>query len=114
MAYKAGFQSTDVDTHTYIFFDDVLRQPGNPAGFPNAWPANRTTVPDYAMDTRVSLPETHAVVMNGVLYFTASTPAAGLELWRSDGTPGGTFLLKDIGLSTSGSAPGSLYAWNNR
>jgi ELWxxDGT repeat protein len=32
----------------------------------------------------------------GVLLFEAYTPATGRELWRSDGTANGTFLLKDI------------------
>jgi ELWxxDGT repeat protein len=34
--------------------------------------------------------------VNGTLVFIARTPAAGMELWRSDGTPAGTDLLRDI------------------
>ncbi len=37
--------------------------------------------------------------------FAASDPAHGLELWRSDGTPAGTGLVKDIEPGTSGSDP---------
>ncbi|CAN5680186.1 hypothetical protein BH23CYA1_BH23CYA1_19410 [soil metagenome] len=33
---------------------------------------------------------------NNQVYFTATTPEAGRELWVSDGTEGGTQLLKDI------------------
>jgi len=36
-AYKPGYFSTNVDTHTYIFLDDVLAQPTNPEGFPTTW-----------------------------------------------------------------------------
>ena len=37
------------------------------------------------------------VVYNGIVYFTASASnAQGRELWRSDGTEEGTYLLKDI------------------
>jgi ELWxxDGT repeat protein len=34
--------------------------------------------------------------LTNVVLFTAQTLREGLELWRSDGTPGGTYLLKDI------------------
>jgi ELWxxDGT repeat protein len=33
---------------------------------------------------------------NGNLYFYASVGTLGLELWKTDGTPGGTLLVKDI------------------
>ncbi|MBL7740340.1 MAG: T9SS type A sorting domain-containing protein [Chitinophagaceae bacterium] len=41
-------------------------------------------------------------VMGGKLYFAGKTVAEGIELWVTDGTPGGTSLLKDI--NTSGAA----------
>ncbi|PTL79981.1 ELWxxDGT repeat protein [Vitiosangium sp. GDMCC 1.1324] len=47
------------------------------------------------------------VEMDGILYFSANDHA-GNELWRSDGTPEGTVLVKDVspGSATSGlSAP---------
>lgn len=34
--------------------------------------------------------------LNGVAMFIASDPATGYELWRSDGTPAGTFRVKDV------------------
>ncbi len=34
--------------------------------------------------------------LNGVFYFVADAGSTGQELWRSDGTPGGTSLVKDI------------------
>ena len=43
--------------------------------------------------------------MNDVLFFSARTPALGTELWKSDGTAGGTVLVKDINPDEGGSAP---------
>lgn len=36
------------------------------------------------------------LVIDGVYYFPASDPAHGMELWRSDGTPAGTYRVTDI------------------
>ena len=46
-AVKPGWMSSNTDTHTYIFLDDVIRQPRNPAGFPSSWGG---TSADYEMD----------------------------------------------------------------
>lgn len=40
--------------------------------------------------------------LNGVALFIASDAAHGYELWRSDGTAGGTFLVKDVCPGTTG------------
>ena len=67
MAYRTGWLSTNVDTHTYLFLDQVAQQPAAPAyppGLPATWGVNATidandgtgngTIPaDYAMDPRV-------------------------------------------------------------
>ena len=50
VALKTGWKDSAVTSHTYIFLDDVIRQPSNPAGFPTSW-GNRAA--DYAMDQRV-------------------------------------------------------------
>ncbi|MBN1419285.1 MAG: CotH kinase family protein [Planctomycetes bacterium] len=47
-AYRTGLISSPVETHTYIFLDQVLRQNG--AGFPSAW---GSVSADYAMDPDV-------------------------------------------------------------
>ncbi|MBN2594923.1 MAG: lamin tail domain-containing protein [Sedimentisphaerales bacterium] len=50
VAVKPGWLSSDVVTNTYIFLDDVIRQPARPSGFPSSW-GSRTA--DYAMDPDV-------------------------------------------------------------
>lgn len=44
----------------------------------------------------------------GILYFGARDPAHGVELWRTDGTPAGTYRLTDICPGPCGSAPSEL------
>jgi hypothetical protein len=57
IAYRVSWKSSDVTTHTYIFVDDVARQPANPPGWPSDWGYDsevKGIVPsDYEMDPRV-------------------------------------------------------------
>ena len=53
-------------------------------------------------DRNFSFPS-NFVNVNGTLYFTAGTAATGRELWKSNGTPRGTVLVKDIVLGTGSS-----------
>ncbi len=50
------------------------------------------------------------VTINGLTYFVATDIASGRELWRTDGTPAGTTLFKDIRPGPSGSEPAHLTA----
>ncbi len=43
--------------------------------------------------------------INGTVFFTASTPTTGPELWKSNGTAAGTVLVKDIDPGSRGSYP---------
>ncbi|MCA9263920.1 MAG: lamin tail domain-containing protein, partial [Planctomycetales bacterium] len=59
IAYKEGLISTNVDTHTYVYLADVVRQPALPAGLPSTWnnysigPTGTAVPADYAMDQRI-------------------------------------------------------------
>ena len=45
---------------------------------------------------------------NGTLYFTNIDSANGMELWKSNGTPGGTVLVKDVLAGPASSTPRNL------
>lgn len=64
-AFKDGFQPSNVDTHTYIFLEDVIRQSPTgqvPPGWPSTWGNN---VRDYGMDPDVvNSPKYSATVKN--------------------------------------------------
>lgn len=52
--------------------------------------------------------------VGGVLYFPAIDETNGIELWRSDGTEAGTFLVKDVAPGNSSSSPQQLTAFGNQ
>jgi ELWxxDGT repeat protein len=53
------------------------------------------------------------VIVGGTLFFTAADPQHGRELWRSDGTEGGTALLADINAGADSSGITHMTIFNN-
>ena len=49
-AFKEGFEPTNIDTQTYLFLDDVLRQPSTIPGYPGSWAGKPA---HYQMDPEV-------------------------------------------------------------
>ena len=54
-----------------------------------------------------------AAAVGGTVFFTAADASRGAELWKTDGTPGGTVLVKDIRPGVPGSSPTNLTAVGN-
>lgn len=52
--------------------------------------------------------------LNGSYYFFAETPEAGVELWRTDRTEAGTYMVKDINPGTGSSSITSPFIFNNK
>jgi ELWxxDGT repeat protein len=65
-------------------------------------------------DSERAPPPARGVRVGSTLLFVAQNSSHGAELWRSDGTPAGTFLVKDILPGSSSSLPGSLTEVNGR
>jgi len=60
-----------------------------------------------------SFPE-YFVEYNGKMYFSAYTLATGNEVWVTDGTEAGTYMLKDVRPGSSGSNPESYVVSNGK
>src|SRR2546430_5577093 len=57
---------------------------------------------------------TELVFFNGAWFFSADDGVTGTELWKSDGTPGGTVRVKDINLTPGAtSSPTGFTVFNN-
>lgn len=52
--------------------------------------------------------ESYGALLSGKFIFRGSTPATGSEIYITDGTPGGTTLVKDIYSGAASSAPGDF------
>ncbi len=74
--------------------------------------AQPTLVKDINPGAASSNPAASAAVINGIMYFSATTAANGTELWRSDGTTAGTVLVKDINPGTDSSFPSGFVNFN--
>jgi ELWxxDGT repeat protein len=83
-----------------ILLADINRLPVESSAFPRAF--NEVT------------PQMQPAELGGILYFAASDPAHGRELWRSDGTAAGTWRVSDINPGPGDSNPQNFFAHGGR
>lgn len=97
-AYKAGYLSSDVDTQTYIFLNDVILQangihrPDPPPGFPSQW-INQSNVAapgaDYAMDWEiVGSPTYSARMIDSLKSLPTMSIVMNVDDWFGNGSTG--------------------------
>jgi ELWxxDGT repeat protein len=105
----AGFPVPMAEMGDVIYFDasDVIH--GRELWRTDGTAAGTFMVKDINPGPASSSPaDTHyPVVAGGLLFFDATDPVHGRELWRSDGTPSGTFMVKDIDPTSIGTFPSS-------
>ena len=77
-AFQSKLRSSNVDTHTYLFAEDIIRQPAKPAGFPTSWNGHPA---DYEMDPEVV---NHRTYKGRVAAALKSIPSLSLVLNRDD------------------------------
>ncbi len=79
-AYKADFQPANVDTHTYLFANDVAVQPGGPPpGYPASWTdytSGGTYTADYGMIDPAAQPARYASAAGNATFTVAQARAA--------------------------------------
>jgi hypothetical protein len=80
-AYRTNMLPARVETHTYIFLTNVLKQPVNPPGFPRIIWNNSGQRGDFAMDQRIVTNSPYkATITNDLL----SLPALSIVLYTED------------------------------
>ncbi len=93
----------------------LLASEGATSGTGAFWRTDGTTTTEVAGPAIFTEVLYQRAVLGNQLYFANSDAAAGVELWRTDGTAAGTALVKDIYPGDFGSgAPDSLTAVGNR
>lgn len=97
-AYKAGYLSSNVDTHTYIFLNDVILQangvhkPDPPPGFPAQWiDQSNVAAPgaDYAMDWEVvGSPTYSSRIIDSLKSLPSLSIVMNVDDWFGNGSSG--------------------------
>jgi len=96
VAIKPGALPSAVNTHSYIFLDEVIKQPHDPPGWPAAWGIYNVFYPglpvkgspvlaDYAMDKRIvtAFQETIKADMQAIPIISLVTDAENFDIYAN-------------------------------
>jgi MYXO-CTERM domain-containing protein len=95
---------------TLFFYANDFVTAGNELWKSDGTAAGTTVVKDIVPGSGSGIDDfERMIVTSGTkTYFIAKTPAEGRELWVTDGTSGGTFMLKDIAVGASDGVPSTV------
>ncbi|HYK46823.1 MAG TPA: ELWxxDGT repeat protein, partial [Parafilimonas sp.] len=68
----------------------------------------------YPQDNEFNTFNWYYAVLDNVIYFAADDGIHGSELWRSDGTDSGTYIVADINAGNEGSSPTNIIVSGNK
>ncbi|MEZ6032938.1 MAG: Calx-beta domain-containing protein [Planctomycetaceae bacterium] len=84
-------------------------------------PGTRSSPAEYDLRLVVDLNNTvqssapgEAIQLNGITYFSATTPLHGSELWRSDGTDAGTWMITELSDDEASTTPRNFTVLNGQ
>ena len=102
----------------FLYFTAKTTAEGRELWRTDGTPAGTTLVKDITPGSVSSFDTSFAASINlfsngSFLLFAANTTTAGNELWKSDGTSGGTVLVKDINTGADSSNPDNFTVLNN-
>ena len=99
----------------FIYFTAETAAQGRELWRTDGTPGGTTLVKDIISGTDGAFSSTsNELFSNGTyLLFAGNTPSSGIELYKSDGTSGGTDVLKDINPSSDSSNPRFFYQYNS-
>jgi ELWxxDGT repeat protein len=96
---RAVFPNSDIAPSPTVIGETLYFAAGAPQAIWRLAPGE--TAPTQLVQVQLRFPDsgntdTQLIAVGAQLFFIAEDPATGAELWRSDGTPGGTRLVRDI------------------
>jgi ELWxxDGT repeat protein len=77
------------------------------------WVSDGTPAGTVQITNTVTYEDGGSNVLNNILYFSGKSTATGTELWRTDGTAGGTYMVKDINPGPESSFPTDRFIIQN-
>ena len=79
-AYASGLAPSNIDTKTFLFVDDIVRQPAAPPGFPSSW--GGAPAADYEMDPEITNSATYRQAvrtgLSAIPFMSLSLPVADM------------------------------------